>query len=139
MQRTTLFVALFFLLLGAYLVVSALGLPAGSGSLPGAGFFPRVIGVLMFLLAAALGWEGVRGGGKHFELEHRGAVAGVIGLFFGYLLLWGTGLFALRTVAFLVLFLRFLGQSWKASVTVAAVLTATVAIAFQMGLRVSLE
>ncbi len=139
MQRTTLCVALFFLLLGAYLVASALALPAGSGSLPGAGFFPQVIGVLMVLLAAALGWEGVHGGGRHFEIEHRGAIAGVIGLFFGYLLLWGTGLFALRTVAFLVLFLRFLGQSWKASVTVAAVLTATVTIAFQMGLRVSLE
>ena len=139
MQRTTVTVALFFLLLGGYLVASALELPAGSGSLPGAGFFPQVIGVLMILLAAALGWEGVRGGGEHFQLEHRGAIAGVIGLFFGYLLLWGTGLFALRTAAFLVLFLRFLGQSWKASVTVAVVLTATVTIAFQIGLRVSLE
>jgi hypothetical protein len=37
------------------------------------------------------------------------------------------------------LFLRFLEQSWRTSATVAGALTATIAAAFQYGLRVSLE
>ena len=139
MHRATLFAALFFLLLGGCLFLSASGLPRGSGSLPGAGFFPRMIGGLMVVLAAALLGKAVRSEGEAFSFEHRGAVAGVIGLIFGYLLLWGSGLFALRTAVFLALLLRFLGQSWKTSAAVAAVLTALVTLAFQWGLRVSLE
>jgi hypothetical protein len=65
--------------------------------------------------------------------------AGVVGLLFGYLLFWGTGLFALRTAIFLCLMLRWTGERWRPSVGVAAALTAVVVLAFQVGLKVALE
>lgn len=139
-NRTDLIVGSLFLALGLYLAVSASALPAGSGGLPGAGFFPRIIGAVMVLLSAALLVSVLRGASTTtFDLSHGRVIGGVAGLTFVYLLLWGTGLFALRTFVFLVLFLRFLEQSWHASLTVAGALTATIAAAFQYGLRVSLE
>jgi hypothetical protein len=74
-----------------------------------------------------------------FALANKGAVAGAIGLMFLYLLLWGTGWFAVRTAVFLTLLLRFLGQRWGTSVIVGVALTAAVVGAFQYGLRISLE
>ena len=138
MHRTTTAVALFFIFLGGYLVVTAMQLQTSSGSLPGAGFFPQVIGVLMILLATTLLWKGTSSEESEFQLENGGTVTGVVLLVFGYLLFWEMAPFALRTAIFLLLFLRFLGQSWKASVAVTAFLTTTVVIAFQVGLRVSL-
>ena len=100
----------------------------------------------MLLLGGTLLFQAVRpstadstGEATQFLIENRAAVVGAIGLTFVYLVLWGTGLFALRTGVFLALFLKFLGQNWKTSIAVAAVLTVTVTVAFQMGLRVSLE
>ncbi len=139
-SRTDLILGALFLALGLYLTLSASALPAGSGGLPGAGFFPRIIGVVMVLLSAALLVNALRGSSATaFNLSHGRVIGGVVGLTFIYLLLWGTGLFALRTFLFLVMFLRFLEQSWRASLTVAGALTATIAAAFQYGLRVSLE
>ena len=66
-------------------------------------------------------------------------VLGVVGLLFLYLLLWGTGLFPVRTAVFLLVLLRFLGQPWRSGLTVSLSLTAVIVLAFQIGLRVSLE
>ena len=138
MHRTTTAVALFFNFLGGYLIVTAMQLQTSSGSLPGAGFFPQVIGALMILLATTLLWKGIGSEESEFQLENGGAVTGVILLVLGYLLFWDMALFALRTAVFLLLFLRFLGQSWKASAAVTVFLTTTIVFAFQVGLRVSL-
>ncbi len=139
-NRTDLILGGLFLALGIYLTVSASLLPSGLGGLPGAGFFPRAVGVVTTLLSAMLLFNALRGtGSSHFALEHGRIIGGVVGLTFVYLLLWGTGMFALRTFVFLVLFLRFLVQSWRASLGVAGALTAAIAAAFQYGLRVSLE
>lgn len=140
MNRTNLILAACFLLLGAYLTLSALALPAGIGRLPGAGFFPLVIGIaILFLSLLLLAQAFQRGETAGFRIENRATVAGAIGLTFLYLFLWGTGLFAVRTAVFLTLFLRFLGEGWKSSLAVAAVLTTAITLAFQLGLRVSLE
>ena len=146
MNRTNLAVAICFVALGGFLVATSSGLPDGLGGLPGPGFFPRVIGVVVLLLGGTLLFQAVlpstadsTGEATQFLIENRAAVVGAIGLTFVYLVLWGTGLFALRTGVFLALFLKFLGQNWKTSIAVAAVLTVTVTVAFQMGLRVSLE
>jgi hypothetical protein len=139
-SRTGLVVGVGFLALGLYLTLSAAMLPAGTGGLPGAGFFPQAIGVVIVLLAGAQLVEVFRGGDTTvFAVENRGAIASALGLTFLYLLLWGTGLFALRTFVFLAVFLRVLGETWRPSLTVAGVLTAAVTLAFQYGLRVSLE
>jgi hypothetical protein len=140
MSRSNLAVAAAFLLLGGYLVASASALPAGLGRLPGPGFFPQVIGSVTMLLAVALLIQTARRReAGAFELANARGIAGAIGLVFLYLLLWGSGWFALRTAVFLALLLRFLGQSWTASIAVALALTAAVVGAFQYGLRISLE
>ena len=73
------------------------------------------------------------------SVSNLGQVAGASALLFGYLLLWGTGLFAARTAIFLLLSLRFLGQAWIPAAGYAAVVTAFVHLAFDTGLNVSLE
>ena len=140
MSRKELIVGTAFLVLGAALVVSSYALPAGLGRLPGPGFFPRVIGGVMTLLSFALLWRARQGeetaNAAPADLR---TVLGVVGLLFLYLLLWGTGLFPVRTAVFLLVLLRFLGQSWRSGLTVSLSLTAAIVLAFQIGLRVSLE
>jgi hypothetical protein len=139
-KRQDLLVASCFSLFGLALVISAGYLPEGMGKLPGPGFFPAIIGYLMLVLAAGLGFQTARRKQETSSEANRiRQVAGAAALTFAYLLLWGSGLFAVRTAIFLAVLLRFLGQSWKASVAVAVTLTAAVTLAFQYGLRVSLE
>jgi hypothetical protein len=139
-NRRALIVGGTFLVLGIALVASSYTLPAGMGRLPGPGFFPRVIGGVMVALSLALLWRARRGevaeGGGPADLR---TVVGVVGLLFLYLLLWGAGLFPVRTAVFLLLLLRFLGQPWRAGLTVSLSLTVAIVLAFQIGLRVSLE
>jgi len=138
--RADLVVAGVFMALGAYILVASLGLPAGSGGYPGAGFFPTVLGVVMLALSGMLGAQAVLGRSEGgFRADHGWMVTGVTGLTFAYLLFWGSGVFALRTFLFVALLLRFLGQSWKTGLTVSAVLTAATTAAFQMGLNLSLD
>lgn len=140
MSRKQLMVGASFLAVGVALVASSHGLPAGMGRLPGPGFFPRVIGGVMTLLSLALLWRARRGeDAENAAPADVRTVVGVVGLLFLYLLLWGSGLFAVRTAVFLLLLLRFLGQSWRSGLTVSLSLTAAVVLAFQIGLRVSLE
>jgi hypothetical protein len=139
-DRGSLAVAIFFLALGLYLTISSLWLPAGSGSLPGAGFFPRAIGIVIVLLAVTLLFQTFRErAGTIFRIGNPRAVGGTIGLTFLFLAFWGTGWFPLRTFVFLALFLKFLGEKWRQSLTVSGALTAAVTLAFQYGLSVSLE
>jgi hypothetical protein len=140
MRRREIVVGVSFLLLGLALVASSYALPPGMGRLPGPGFFPRAIGGVMALLALALLWSARQAG--EAEAPPPGdlrTVAGVVGLLFVYLFLWGTGFFPLRTALFLLVLLRFLGQSWRSGLTVSLSLTAAIVLAFQIGLRVSLE
>ncbi len=140
MDRVNTTVAAFFLALGAYLVISGGGFPTGVGALPGAGFFPRVIGSLIVLLALAMLYQSrAQSEAASFTLNNPRQIAGAVGMVFVYLALWGTGFFPLRTAIFLALLLRFLGQGWPAAGGVAVTLTAVVTAAFQYGLNVSLE
>ncbi len=129
-----------FLLAGLGLVFSGTRFPAGVGGLPGAGFFPQAIGTMMAVLAAALTLRGLRSApttaAAGTDLR---AVAVVGALLCGYLALWGSGFFLVRTAVFLVLVLRFLGQRWLPSLAYAAALVAFVHLAFEAGLNVSLE
>ncbi|MBI1355085.1 MAG: hypothetical protein GC160_12120 [Acidobacteria bacterium] len=130
-------VGLVFAAFAAALMAGAKALPAGIGKQPGAGFFPFWIGVAMLLLAAPLILKTSPEKAKEPIRWSRPAL--VAGLTLVYLLLWGSGWFALRTVVFLALLLRLLGESWRAGLGVSATLTAAVVLAFQYGLRVSLE
>jgi hypothetical protein len=137
---TDVSLAVFFLLIGTYLTLSASVLPAASDGLAGPGFFPRAIGVVMLGLGTILLYEGIRARSTaSFEVQHGATIIAIAILTALYLLLWGIGFFPLRTFIFVALFLRLLGQSWKTGVSVSIVLTAVVAGAFQYGLRLSLD
>ena len=131
-------VGVFFALLAVAIMLSAQALPVGLGKLPGAGFFPFWIGAAMLALSIPLLF---RGGASSDGTPPGGwAQAGMVAaLTLLYLSLWGSGWFPLRTLIFLVMLLRMLGESWRASAGVSATLTAVVVLAFQYGLRVSLE
>ncbi len=140
MPRAVIITGGAFLALGAALIASGVALPSGVGGLPGAGFFPQAIGALMALLACAVLAKSRSGDGDESPaLSNIRQVAGTAALLFAYLLLWGTGFFLPRTVVFLALTLRFLGQGWPAAVGYATALTAAVYLAFDMGLNVFLE
>jgi len=127
-----------FALVAVGFILGAEALPSGLGRLPGAGFFPFWIGAAMLALAAPLLFR--KGEPAAATPVGGWAQAGMVaGLTLLYLLLWGSGLFAVRTVLFLAILLKLLGESWRASVGVSATLTAVVVAAFQYGLRVNLE
>lgn len=129
-----------FLVLGVLLVASGFFFPPGVGGLPGAGFFPQAIGGLMAVMALGLIARPRADGSSGNSLgQHGRQVAGTLALLVGYIALWGTGFFAIRTGAYLVLTLRFLGQGWLPAVGFAAALTAFVYLAFAVGLNVPLE
>lgn len=134
-------VALCFLAVGAAVILTARTFPAGVGSLPGPAFFPVVLGGFTTLLAALVLFRAIRS-----SAETQAAASGnlraigiVIALLAGYLLLWGYGTFLFRTLLFLTLLLRLFGESWRAALIVAGLLSAFVVLVFQYGLRVSLS
>lgn len=140
MRRQDLVVAAAFSALGFYLALSAARFPAGIGRLPGPGFFPGLIGAAMMLLAIALFFSRRRGAGNgrdNADGSHTRVLA-ALALTALYVALWGRLPFALRTAIFVAVFLRSQAQPWRASLQVAAVLTAAVVAAFEYGLRVHL-
>ena len=139
MKTCDLIVAGCFLALAIALAASSYALPAGAGRVPGSGFFPRTIGLLMGFLGLLLLADAWRTEPQRLPLGDLRAVSSAAGLTLVYLLAWGVGPFALRTVIFLTLFLRLVGQSWRQSASVATALTIFVALAFQGGLRGSFD
>ncbi len=140
-MSATRITALAFLAFSTTFAATSWTLPKGVGAVPGPAFFPLAIATVMAALSVALVFDrGSRPAGEPSTTPGttRGFI-GVIGLLFLYLLSWGTGLFALRTALFLCLMLRWTGQGWRSSAGVAAALTGVVVLAFQVGLRVSLE
>lgn len=135
MKRTEPAVAAVFLLLGLYLLFSARQFPPGVGGMPGPGFFPAAIGAAMLLLALPLL---VTGRSSPRVAPASRSVWIAISLLAAYLLLWNHVPFAVRTALFLVIYLRCLGQPFRAALKVAAVITLGVVAAFQYGLRVNL-
>lgn len=138
MNRSDFAAASAFLVVGLLLLTSAATFPPGVGGLPGPGFFPRVIGAVMAALAAlllAFAWR--RPGPAPGAAPLKPVLLTVL-LLAGYLALWERVPLAPRTLLFVALYLRCLGQSWRAAVQVALGLTLFVVAAFQYGLRVGL-
>ncbi len=140
MNRINATVGFLFLGLGLALFLSGMAFPQGIGGLPGAGFFPQVIGCLITLLACALLYEARTPDGESgFKISNPRQVLGIAALLFVYLLLWGSGYFILRTIVFLIPALRFLKQDWRASLGYSVALTLLVYLAFDTGLNITLE
>jgi hypothetical protein len=140
MSRPDRIVAAAFAVLAGLLLLGSWLLPPGIGRLPGPGFFPGSIGGVMLALSTALLVRPSAAESAGSLLRGDMRLAGIAALItFAYLALWGSGFFFLRTVLFLYLFLRILGEKPRNGVAVALVLTAAVTLAFQYGLLVSLE
>ena len=139
MMRVDAVVGGLFVAFGGALLASGASFPPGVGGLPGAGFFPQVIGGLTVLLAGALLAGQRKRRPEGLSIANPRQVLGTAVLLLVYLLLWGSGFFVVRTVVFLLLTLRFLGQRWSSAVGYSVALTAFVYLAFDAGLNVSLE
>lgn len=139
MSRPDLVTGGLFAAFGVALVASGASFPPSAGGLPGAGFFPRIIGGVTVGLGCALVYQGRKGTTTGFELANPRQVLGTAALLMLYLLLWGSGFFVVRTLALLALTLRFLGQRWGPALGYSGALTAFVYLAFDAGLNVSLE
>ena len=140
MSRPDRIVAAAFAVLAGLLLLGSWLLPEGIGRLPGPGFFPMSIAAVMLALSLALVFKPGSAESASSLLRGDLRLAGIAALItFAYLALWGTGFFFLRTVLFLYLFLRILGEKPRAGVAVALALTAAVTAAFQYGLHVTLE
>jgi Tripartite tricarboxylate transporter TctB family len=139
MSRPDRIVAAAFVVLSGLLLLGAWLLPPGIGRLPGPGFFPASIAAVMMALSLALfSRPAAESAGSLLRGDTRLAGIAVL-ITLAYLALWGSGFFFLRTVLFLYLFLRILGEKPRNGVAVALVLTAAVTLAFQYGLHVALE
>ena len=140
MQRSDAIAGGLFLVLGVALLATGAAFSPGVGGLPGAGFFPQIIGGVTVLLAGALVVNSRSGAAESpLGTENARHVAGALGLLCIYLLLWGTGFFVIRTAVFLLLLLKFLGQRWISAAVCSTVLTVFAYLAFDIGLNVSLE
>lgn len=72
-------IAVLLCLLGVYVFWNALGMPAGTFSTPGPGFFPRAVGLLLAVSAAAiLLRRGAERGVARFALGEIAPCAGVL-------------------------------------------------------------
>lgn len=140
MKLANLVLAVLFGVFGAALYGGAAALPPG-GNLPGPGFFPKTIAVVMMLVAAGLLVQTFRAktAPGAFSWGDRRTVGGAALLIALFLALWGTGYFAVRAAVFLMLLLLLVGEPWKRGAAVSVILAAVVSLAFQVGLRISLE
>lgn len=141
MKRTLdLGIAVTFFALGFFVVIESFGFPPGIERMPGPGFFPQLIGFTMMLLAALVAAQSfTQALAIPLEIENKAAVLSVLALTLAYVSLWGTGAFAIRTMIFLTLLLRLLGERWREAITVALVISAGIVLGFSYGLRLSLE
>ena len=140
MSRPDRIVSAAFTVLAGLLLLGSWLLPPGIGRLPGPGFFPASIAGVMLALSIALLVRPSAAESAGSLLRGDLRLAGIAALItFAYLALWGSGFFFLRTVLFLYLFLRILGEKPRAGAAVALVLTAAVTLAFQYGLHVALQ
>jgi hypothetical protein len=140
MSKPDRIVAAAFAIFAALLLVGAWLLPPGMGRVPGPGFFPTAVGGTILVLSLALLFRPAALSADLPLLRGDTRLTAIIALVtLVYLSLWGTGFFFVRTVLFLFLLLRLLGEKPKAGAAVALVLTTVVSVAFQYGLHVSLE
>ena len=155
MQKTSVrdaIVAAAAALLGIALILSSRSFPEGIGALPGPGFFPFALGLLITLFAIMVAMEARKpkpaetkeatttsdSDAAAGKMAWRLPVAAVV-LVFAYLASWDVIPFLIRTPIVALVLTKASGASWLRSVAMAIVLTAFLYFVFQVGLRVSLD
>lgn len=129
--------------LGLYLIVSSGSFPAGLGSLPGPGFFPFTLGLLIVLFSGMIAWEArsaaalPRAATEDEKSSWKLPVISTL-LLAAWLLVWPFAPFLIRTPFLIAAIMRLSGSSWRAAILAAIAFTALVYAIFQLGLRVDL-
>ncbi len=135
-------VAAAFGAVGVVVLVASMQLPSGIGALPGPGFFPFVLAILILCFALFLGWESRAVPKPDFTpapLAHSwllpAVTAAVLVL---YVASWEWLPFLVRTPLLILLLMRLSGASWWATGLGSVLLPAVLYAIFQLGLRVDL-
>lgn len=114
--------------LGALLIVEARTFPAGTGGVPGPGFFPFWIGVLLTALGTGLALGSLHSDAVYWEQgwtsEPMQRIGGVVATVIVYLILWNSVPFLVRTPLLLLVIYRIMGESWLRSAVLAGLITA---------------
>ncbi len=124
-----------FALLGAYLVARGWMMPPGTGGVPGPGFFPLLVGGLLFVLGLGLALRG-RGGSPGYWSRGwwdpaMARIFGVVGVCMLYLIFWDEVHFLLATSVLLAAIYRILGVRWWRAVALALGFTVSLYGVFQ--------
>ena len=126
------------LLLALLAAVGTLGYPGGSQGVPGPALVPRLVALVLGLAAA---WVLARPGAADSPppVAGRGVAIGwtLAGLV-AYAALWNVVPFVVRTVVFLVLFLRLLDIAWRPAAVTAVALAGAVFVLFEHLLAIRL-
>lgn len=134
--------ALSGILLGAYLVISSRSFPPGLGSLPGPGFFPLLLGILILLFSAMIAREAwspaPQSPGKAAVRQADKLPALAVLMVIAWLLTWDFAPFLLRTPLLVLGLMRTSGSNWRSAALSAILFTAALYAIFQLGLRVDL-
>jgi hypothetical protein len=134
------------MLLGVAVCVQALGFPGTVRGVPGPAFFPMMIGGLLIALAVSLAattrsgprhdyWARPSGGPPRVVLRQ---IVSILILLVAYISLWDIVPFVARTPPLLVAIYRILGEGWKRSLLLAAILTFALYAVFQGVLSIQL-
>jgi putative tricarboxylic transport membrane protein len=131
-----------FLLLGAFICVEALQVPFGTFRMPGAGFFPLLLGLALGALSIILlgmTLAGPAGGATTHVWPERPEVVYLVGSLLAAVWLFERAGFLLTMTLFLGVALRVLGtMSWSRAFVLALVGSVASYVVFRRGLLIAL-
>lgn len=134
-------VALIFFLLGGWICLEAVQVPVGSLNMPGAGFFPLLLGVLLCLLACLLFVVNLRSPAAVFPRlrPEQPEVYTLTATMLAAVWLFERAGFLLTTTLFLLVMLKTLGKlGWPATVGVAVLTSLGSYLLFERVLMIAL-
>ena len=124
-----------FALLGGYLFARGWMMPVGTSGVPGPGFFPLLVGGLLFVLGAGLALRGFGGAPDYWNRgwwdPAMARIFGVVAVCVLYLILWEAVHFLLATTVLLAAIYLMLGVRWWKAVALALGFTVTLYGVFQ--------
>ena len=136
-------------ILGLYLIISSRSFPAGFNSLPGPGFFPLILGLLIVVFSVMIAFEARAPFPTATATESDPTVSEkprspwfrpclTIALLAFFLFSWELVPFLVRTPILVAGLMRVSGSSWRSALIASILFTAVVYGLFQLGLRVDL-
>ena len=131
------------MVLGLALIVSSRAFPPGVGALPGPGFFPLILGFLIAVFAGmiAVGARSRRSNAVANPIQTYSWKLPSLALLAvtAYVAAWEAVPFLVRTPVLVLALMKAAGASWRNSLIAALLISGFLYLAFQLGLRVTLD